>query len=117
VTRRARRYVGLPLIKRCKVVNAQQGAYNAPVPRHQEYWFHPPSGFVWAVHLTDNEIVCASGPLHVAEADADILPYLDYSIPDGAWVREHRGEFITKWKPRSESREDRPSSAGEPILE
>jgi hypothetical protein len=58
------------------------------------YWIHGPSGFVWAVELIDDVVVCAAGPLLVSEADPDILPYLDYSLRDGAWVREHRGEFV-----------------------
>ncbi|MBI2217339.1 MAG: hypothetical protein HYU51_08585 [Candidatus Rokubacteria bacterium] len=58
------------------------------------YWLHAPSGFVWAVQVVDREILCAAGPLLVSEADADILPYLDYSVRDGAWVREHWTEFV-----------------------
>jgi hypothetical protein len=62
--------------------------------RRTEYWVHTRSGLVWAVQLVGGEITCAAGPLAPSEADPEILEYLDYSRPDGAWVQQHRHEFL-----------------------
>jgi len=59
-----------------------------------EYWVEPEIGAIWAVELSDEEVVACHGPLTPAEVNGDALDFLQYSPVGVTWLRENRRRFI-----------------------
>ena len=62
-----------------------------------QFWRHS-SGETYAVKIVDDKVVSAVGPLYYKERETVPLPDFDYleqdAIDDGAWVEEHKDEFV-----------------------
>lgn len=67
------------------------------------YWRHQLSGEVYAVKISNGDVVAVVGPLHHSEYGdlrADSLGDYNYTSEDVDWIVEHNGEFrdVTKCK-------------------
>ena len=63
---------------------------------HRCYWYHVPTGRVWATEIDEGRVGAVAGPLAYDDADPALLDYLPYSVEDAEWFCNARRDFIVK---------------------